>query len=287
MHRVIFVLVFFFLLTQCQKTDLSGVDNLRSNSIGIIGHGGMGFSSPEVNLPANSLGSISKAVQNYQVDGVEVDVQMSADGTLFLYHDQRLQTLTDCLGCLYQWNDEVLEDCHYVRGFDTQRNNEQQLVQLQDALDLVYSLNPRPYIFLDLKTSLDCPNTFEYQDFLTKYQESLINIIEQYSPSDWIIVESSDISILRTLKEKLPEVQLSFFTRIDDMSIELAASEGFYGVSGNFDQVDAPIIKKAHDLGLFVTLGIHQTRNDAIDMIENSPDYIYTDNIPLLQSILN
>ncbi|MFT5385290.1 MAG: hypothetical protein ACI81W_002696 [Saprospiraceae bacterium] len=28
-------------------------------------------------------------------------------------------------------------------------------------------------------------------------------------------------------------------------------------------------------------------RRDAIEMIEMSPDFIYTDNIPLLQSILN
>jgi glycerophosphoryl diester phosphodiesterase len=286
-RSLMILLPIILLFAYCQKTDLSEVSNLRSGEIAIIGHGGMGFQSPDVNLPANSFESITKAVENYQADGVEVDVQMSVDGTLYLYHDNRLQTLTDCLGCLYQWKDIELVDCQYVSGFAFQQNNNRGLVKLQAILERFGQLDPKPTIFLDLKTSPDCPNTFEYRDFEDQYIESLLSLIDQFDGEDWIIPESASLDLLRTLKERQPDLRLNYFSIIDEASVEIAVTEGFFGLSANFDGVKEGATKLAHESGISITLGIQRTRNDAIRMIEYSADFIYTDNIPLLQSILN
>lgn len=271
----------------CQKADLSAIENLRGNEIGIIGHGGMGFLSSNVNLPSNTFEGIQKAVEGYQATGVEVDVQLSRDGALVLYHDSRLQTLTDCVGCVYQYDVEELEDCRYVAGFNTQHFNEQYLVQLTAVIEHFKDRQPRPYVFLDLKTSPDCPHTFDNSSFLDTFANSLQELFSLYECQDWVIVESADFSFLKKIQNTTPDVKLSFFTVMDETAIELAAENDFFGLSANFGNASRQTIRQAHEQGLMVTLGILKIRRDAIDMIEMSPDFIYTDNIPLLQEVLN
>ncbi len=290
MMKKIFLYLFLLLiigLFGCQKADLSQVENLRENKIGIIGHGGLGFLSPQVNLPSNTFEGITKAVEGYGVEGVELDVQLSRDGKLILYHDSRLQTLTDCFGCIYQFDLEELETCKYLRGFNTQHFNDQRLVSLDKIIERYMDRDPKPYIFLDLKTSPDCPHTFEYSNFLDSFAISLQELFERYNCQDWLIIESADFSFLKKIQNTTPEVKLSFFTLLDDSAIQLAAENDFFGLSANFEGVNRALVQKAHAENLFVTLGILKIRRDAIEMIEMSPDFIYTDNIPLLQEILN
>ncbi len=271
----------------CQKADLSAINNLRNNEIAILGHGGFGFNSPEVNIPTNSFEGITKAVEGYQTDGVEVDVQISNDGVLFLYHDLRLQTLTDCLGCLYQYDAETLDECRYVRGFNTQNFKDQKLVRLETILARFDERAPKPYIFLDLKTSLDCPQTFDNNSFENTFVQSLIDLFEKYNCQDWVYIESGSLSFLQRLKAGIPDIRLFYFNNIEEASIQIAIDNEFSGISSNFKNTTRALISAAHDEGLFVVLGIQKIRRDAIEMIEMSPDFIYTDNISLMQSILN
>lgn len=282
-----FVLAVLSGVLSCQKADLSSINNLRDNEIAVIGHGGMGFTSVEVNLPSNSFEGITKAVEGYGVEGVEVDVQMSKDGVLYLYHDSRLQTLTDCLGCLYQYDSEELEDCKYRLGFNTQNFKNQKLVKLETIIERFSNRQTKPFVFLDLKTSLDCPHSFDYSNFEAVFIESLKTLFEKYDCQNWLIIESGDFALLKKLQLKIPALKVNFFSKIEESSILLAVENNFFGLSANFPDVSKEMIQSAHRNGLFITLGILIIRRDAIDMIGKSPDFIYTDNIPLLQSILN
>jgi hypothetical protein len=140
---------------------------------------------------------------------------------------------------------------------------------------------------LDLKTSLDCPQSFDISTFENIFLESLKALFTKYNCQEWVIVESANLSFLKELKKEIPEVRLNYFSAIDESAIEIVDENKFYGLSANFDQASKEAIRAAHDKGIFVTLGILKIRRDAIEMIEMSPDFIYTDNIPLLQSILN
>jgi len=284
--RIVLFLGLWLSIFSCQKADLSSISNLRNNEIGIIGHGGLGFPSANVNLPSNALEGITKAVEGYSSDGVEVDVQISQDGTLWLYHDSRLQTLTDCLGCIYQYDHEELEDCKYVQGFNTQHFKDQNLVRLETIIERFSSRTSKPYVFLDLKTSLDCPFSFDYRSFEDAFIESLKTLFATYNCQDWVIIESASLSFLERLQEEIPAAKLSFFTQLDEAAVSIASTQGFFGLSSNFGSVSRAVVDQAHAEGIYVTLGILKIRRDAIDLINLSPDFIYTDNIPLLQSVL-
>ena len=85
----------------CEKVDLDGINNLNDNKITLIGHGGIGFESAQNPLPHNSITSLTKAIDAYGVEGVEADIQLSADDKIFMYHDNTLESGTDCGGCVF------------------------------------------------------------------------------------------------------------------------------------------------------------------------------------------
>src|SRR5688500_5279272 len=73
------------------------IDNLNNGQIHSIGHGGPGIQSFLNAMSYNTLSGFRKALSNEDLDGVEMDVQMSSNGKLVLFHDQELD-ITNCEG---------------------------------------------------------------------------------------------------------------------------------------------------------------------------------------------
>jgi len=216
-----------------------------------------------------------------------MDVRMSKDSVLFLYHDVRLQTLSDCVGCIYQWDSEKLDDCRYIWGFNNQNFSDHRLVRLERILERFSRRPSKPYVFLDLKTSPDCPVSLDYSNFEDVYIQELKKLFIKYDCEDWVIAESVNFSLLLKLQKEIPNLKLIHLTILDEAAIELAAENNLFGISAIFFRTSEELVKKAHDRGLFVILGIQKIRADAFEIIKMNPDFIYSDNIPLMQSILN
>lgn len=94
------------MFSACQKKDAYA-------DISIIGHGGNGLENINTFFHDNSLESILKALETDGCDGVELDVQMSIDGTLWLYHDPDLISETTGSGCIPSLSDQYLETINY------------------------------------------------------------------------------------------------------------------------------------------------------------------------------
>ena len=95
MKRSLLLAISILLLVGCQD-DSFEFENLSDNNAFIIGHGGSGFLSPTNNVAENSMKSLELAIEGYNADGVEVDVQLTKDSMLVLYHDHDLFTKTSC-----------------------------------------------------------------------------------------------------------------------------------------------------------------------------------------------
>ena len=66
---IIFISVCFLC---CSKYEIN------KNTVLVLGHGGMGFDNLNGQFAPNSVASISKALDFYDLDGVEVDIQASS-----------------------------------------------------------------------------------------------------------------------------------------------------------------------------------------------------------------
>lgn len=64
-----------------------------------LAHRGSGPTRPQSALPENSLAAFRQAIA-LGADGVELDVELTADGHLLVMHDETLDRTTTCAGCV-------------------------------------------------------------------------------------------------------------------------------------------------------------------------------------------
>ncbi len=80
-----------------------------------IGHRGAGVSGPDNPFPENSLPSFREAIAQ-GADGIELDVELTADGELVVMHDDTLDRTTTCTGCVSAYTLAETQECQLLDG---------------------------------------------------------------------------------------------------------------------------------------------------------------------------
>jgi hypothetical protein len=82
-------------------------------SVLLVSHAGMGLNIQNSIYHDNSREALDMACSMIGCDGVEVDVQLSKDGELWLYHDATLESESNGEGCVPELTRDELEDIRY------------------------------------------------------------------------------------------------------------------------------------------------------------------------------
>lgn len=271
-------------LAGCEFVEPESIQNLNQGKILVIGHGGSGFQSFFNPLPANSLVSISKAIDALQADGVEVDVQITADKKLVLYHDEFLETQTNCTGCITgQTAAEVLK-CRYMRNASSSLGEPEPLITLETVLARFAGYEKKPQVFIDTKMLNACDP--ENLPEVAVFAEVLASLIFKYKAQAWTHIESGSVPLLLALKAKDSSLRLSIYTLNPAIDIPVAAQSGFEGITAFNHGITAAQVQQAHAQNLFVTILGIKSRSGLVKTIQKGPDAIQTDNVPLLINIL-
>lgn len=203
--RFVKFLLLVTLLSACSKSE-------KVKNIHVYGHGGMGLSMDNSIYHDNSKEAVSLALNLPSSNGVEVDVRLGADGTLWLYHDEWLEAETNGKGCVSDLNDQDLSKINY------QTLKKEKLVTLADALSLLHT---DQQLFIDLKHVNSCRNervdlerlkeAFEEQ--LQAFQQQ-VKIICAYEPwLDELAVEyevlfsTDDVEKGKVIVQKCPLIK--------------------------------------------------------------------------------
>ena len=80
----------------------------------IIGHGANGLENTASIYHDNTAQAIALATERIGCSGVELDVQLSADGSLWLFHDELLDKETSGKGSINDHNDAYLDKLEYA-----------------------------------------------------------------------------------------------------------------------------------------------------------------------------
>ena len=115
----------------------------------VFGHAGMGLSMDNSIYHDNSKEAVSLALNLPTANGVEVDVRLSKNGTLWLYHDEFLEAESTGFGCVSSLSDMEIELLNY------RTVKKEKLVKLTDVLPL---LHLDQQLFIDLKHFNSCQN---------------------------------------------------------------------------------------------------------------------------------
>ncbi len=180
MKKGLFFCLAIILLFACRKQE-------SYPEVLVFGHAGMGMDIGMSAFHDNSLEAIELVLALPTMNGVEVDVRMSADGTLWLYHENKLEAHTDGIGCIFEKTDEELKKVRY------KSLHREKLARLDQIWPYV---RPHHQVILDLKHWNEC--TMGYVD-MQRFQEALYAIPLKYR--NQIVLDSSNPNWLAQISQ--------------------------------------------------------------------------------------
>lgn len=231
----------------------------------IIGHAGMGLGQANSVFVDNSKESIQMALDQTGCSGVEVDLQMAADGSTWLFHDFELDQRTNLQGCIPDKTSLEMKNGEY-------KTWKKEKIASTDILQQLSTQNQT--LILDLKPVNTCKNTYldpsSWKEEIKKLQES-INFNEVICIStyyNWINqINDTSISLYYELSD--PNEILSHWSQYEFI-------DGF--VFRNRDISKDQIIQ-LHQLGKKVIIFDVRSPKKIREALRKNPDYLITDDL--------
>ncbi len=273
--RFSFILLLLLSLSCSKDPPLFKLDNLNNNEIGCFGHAGMGSRSL---YPVNTFESLESCL-NRGADGTEMDVQVTKDSVLVIYHNENLSAATSCSGRIKEMNWSEIQDCKMnsllFKNLD--------VMSFDEFIQKIP--NPKDYIFTwDCKLWIDDFNA-DNNEYFRFFARTLIRTMDAYDLGQNIFIENPVIGFLLIAKEMRPSLKLFYLAETYEGGLEQAVQWKFYGISMHHTKLTAEQIKTAHENNLHVTLFGVLSEKENYSAVEKSPDFMQTDNINYLLKI--
>ena len=189
----------------------------------LLGHRGARHEAPE-----NTLGSIERALRA-GVEGIEVDVHLSADGRVVVIHDETVdRTCPPARGRVdaLRWAE--------LRALDAGQG--ERIPSLEEVLDLV---RERAELFVELKVPGSEP--------------ALVDVLRAQDALERCLVKAFDHRLVARTKSLAPGLRagcLLVGRPVDPVGVVRAAGADFLSLNVHF--VDADLVAECHAAGLFV-----------------------------------
>ncbi len=252
------------LLVSCKKDpSLWKIDNLNNNKIAVIGHGGSGV---KYKYPMNSMNSLN-TVLSKDVEGTEMDVQMTKDSVLVLYHNANLEDGTNCNGKISGYNWSKIKECKYKYPLVGKVN----LISVNDFF--AQQSNIKKYIFVfDTKVEVT-----DSEETLHLFANALYNLITKYNLEENCFIESYNTNFLKLLYSKNHKLKLFLHADHYQTVLDAKAEVNLFGLTMDRLKISKQEIEDAHKNNLRVAIFNLDTEQGNINGIEMNPDYMQTD----------
>lgn len=158
----------------------------RETGIKIWAHRGASYRYPE-----NTLAAFRAACELPELAGLELDIQLSKDGEVVVFHDETLDRLMDRNGNV---GDYTLAQLQEMRFKDWQGQDMLRIPSMREVLELVrpYSLEKGVKINIELKNS-------RFPD--AGMEEKILSLVSEYGMEDYMVYSSFNGASIRHLKE--------------------------------------------------------------------------------------
>lgn len=155
----------------------------------IWAHRGASAYSPENTLPAFTMALEQGA------DGIEFDVQRTADGELVVIHDETINRTSNGFGRVADLTLEVLRRCDYSNGFVGYRNV--RIPTLREALEL---LGPA-----GVKINIELKNTIELYPGI---EDDALQVVQEADVLEQVVFSSFNHTSIANLRDRVPPANL-------------------------------------------------------------------------------
>lgn len=263
-------------LTSCAPLEVD------RNDVLVLGHGGAGFLNLNSAFPPNSEASIKQVLLMQSADGTEVDVQLTADNHLVLFHDNRLETATHDTGYISGRTLSELKAIQYRSSANL--GNDYAIWPLKELLDFISEEKLQVWLSLNVHPQYEVA---DQEDYNARLANAFVSVLNDYPLREKVVIESPEIENLRALRKNRPQgVQLYYTQPITPENLLLVESDSLDGFVANYLQETESSMAKAREKNLGVALYGIKIRMDIRPALNLKPDFVQVDNVPLTLSYL-
>ena len=241
----------------------------------VYGHAGETLFNWQSKYPPNTLKSIEYAITELNVDGIEVDVQMTADNELVLYHDLELDDNSESSGCI---NDKQYAEVKTIKVY----KSDETIPLLEDALSLVLSYDKK--IMLDVKHHNSCKNqTID----IAAFHESLNQLISPLSDHQkkLITVNSRSFELVQQTSDSL---LLKAFESDDyEKVFSLLETYDFDQLTTKLDSLTIEMRDKIRNKQLDLIIYNVKSRSEVRKALDYAPEFVISDNVEYTLKLLD
>lgn len=229
--------------------------------IEVFGHAGNGLHISNSIYHDNSQEAINLALAENGCDGVEIDVQLSANGTAWLYHDSDLSSETNGNSCINSLNDEEISKLHY-KSF-----NQEKLVRLENL-----ALKGKSVV-LDLRHSNSCESKMVDVAAMKKQ----INEFQVLNPTSVIYLNSNNPEWIKELASL--KLFVIYSPDKNENISETLKSMSFQGCMYKNHEISEKKVQELQDLALKVFIFEVRAPKDIKKAFKKHPDFLVTDDL--------
>lgn len=226
---------------------------------------------------ANTLTAAFYGLNN--LEGIECDIQMSANGSLWLGHLSKTQKC----GAFEETNFANLSDETIIK-IDSCLGKDIDYYQLDSVFKYMSEKTTGKVISLDVKPWT--PSKLIDLNIISKMNkmgQSIINLTLKYSLLNRVMVESESGDFLYYIKTHSKGIETYLLTNGDfELGIARARNAEFTGISFKYkfdEDITAEHIKLLHRKGLKIQIWTLNDTTEINEAIALQPDYIQTDNV--------
>lgn len=276
--------------TACTLNDISTIDNLNDGEILAIGHAGLGFNYyvfPFNPYPPNSFTALKKAIE-YGADGVEVDLQLTKDSVLVLYHDYDLANRSELQGCIGDKTWDELKNITYDEGLFFNAFQSEKIIRLDSLLSWFSSLSEFPHLHFDMKPYNACNPENGYATELLMSELLHEQLVRFNAPTEKLVFITSRISIINKLRS-LDERYIPSYEETEDFNrgLEKTIENGIEILTIKPALITRRKVKRAQSKNIKILTFGAKSRSGNMKLIALNPDIIHTNNIEMLLSLLD
>lgn len=270
----IFCAVLFTLnLSSCEKIRYYPDKEYKEVTTLIIAHRGGGYSGYQENsLEACEFGLSS-------LDGIEVDIQLTKDRTIWLAHEA---VLPECGGISYDCFPEVYDI--QIEELDSCKGNSLTFTRLEELFELMSSEYSDKYISLDVKLWSPCKVTSsDVLGIMNVIADEIVALTNKYNLYNRVMVESEVGTFLNRVQKNGSGIGI-YLTSFGDFEAAMQHSleGGLTGISFQYkydEEITEEHIQLIRNKGLKIQLWTVNDPDYIEEALSINPDFIQTDNI--------
>lgn len=286
-YFLVFLLVFtvFFLPHQDITYAKSKEASLNPNRILNVAHRGASGHAPEHTLPGYKLGEEMKG------DYIEIDLQMTKDGTLIAMHDEKVDRTTNGTGSVKDFTlDEIKQldaGSWFNEKYPDKAKPEYEGLTVPTLEEIIIKFGTESSYYIETKSPDVYPGMEEeLLRLLNKYK-----LLEPNAASNEVLIQSfspESLSIVNALNPNVPLIQLISYSKpatITDEELN-EISEYAIGIGASHTKIDQDYVKKVRDHNLLIHPYTVNTKEDMIKVLDWGVTGMFTNYPDILNEVL-